>query len=102
MQPPMTTPSPLAPQPAPPPAAAGLEVLDAERDRAERALNGARVVVLLLLGVAAAIYAPSLTPALNRANLIVLAVTLTWTIGQYPLFHRQPRLPAWLWLANPV
>ena len=98
----MTTPSPLAPQPAPPPAAAGLEVLDAERDRAERALNGARVVVLLLLGVAAAIYAPSLTPALNRANLIVLAVTLTWTIGQYPLFHRQPRLPAWLWLANPV
>jgi two-component sensor histidine kinase len=92
-------PRPVTDHPSLPP---GLDVLDAERDRAERFLNAARVVVLVALAVAAAIYAPSLTPALNRVNLTVLVVTLTWTIGQYLLFYRRARLPAWLRLTNPL
>lgn len=80
----------------------GHEVLDAERDRAERVLNGVRAVVLTALAIAAAVYAPSLTPELNRVNLVVLIAMLLWTIGQYPLFYRHSRLPGWLRLANPI
>ncbi|MGQ0648796.1 MAG: sensor histidine kinase [Gemmatimonadaceae bacterium] len=87
---------------AAPGVAPGLEVLDAERDRAERFLNAVRAVVLVSLGVAAAVYAPSLTAALNRVNLVVLITTLTWTFGQYLLFYRRPRLPAWLRVTNPL
>ena len=43
-------------------------LLDVQRERAERLLNGVRAGVLGLLGVAALVYAPSLTPALNRVN----------------------------------
>lgn len=81
---------------------AGLGVLDAERDRAERVLNAVRAVVLVTLAISAAAYAPSLTPALNRVNLAVLLVMLLWTVGQYPIFYRRARLPAWLRLANPI
>jgi two-component sensor histidine kinase len=77
-------------------------MLDAERDRAERFLNAVRIVVLSALAVAAAVYAPSLTPSLNRVNLVVLITALTWAIGQYPLFYRRARLPGWLRIANPV
>ena len=82
--------------------APGQEVLDHERDRAERVLNAVRVVVLAALALAAAVYAPSLTPALNRVNLAVLITTLLWTAGQYPLFYRRARLPSWLRLTNPI
>ena len=78
------------------------EVLALERDRAERALNVVRIVVLALLGGAALLYAPSLTPALDRVNVLILAPTLTWAVLQVPLFHRRRRLPAWLSIANPV
>lgn len=78
------------------------DVLDAERDRAERILNGVRVLVLSSLAVAAAVYAPSLSPALNRVNLILISTTLLWAIGQYPLFYGRKRLPNWLRVANPV
>jgi signal transduction histidine kinase len=77
-------------------------VLAARRDRAERMLNGVRLVVLLLLAVAALAYAPNLTPALNRVNVIVLAPALCWTVAQYLLFYRAPTLPGWLGVANPV
>jgi two-component sensor histidine kinase len=77
-------------------------VLEDERDRAERFLNRVRVVVLGLLAVAAAFYAPSLSAPLNRANLAVLLPTLAWTLVQYPLFYRRPALPQWLRLANPI
>jgi hypothetical protein len=77
-------------------------VLDAQRDRAERLLNAVRTGVLLLLGGAALAYAPSLTPALNRVNVLVLAPMLAWTIAQYLLLYRRPRLPGWLALANPI
>ncbi len=82
--------------------APGLAVLDAERDRAERFLNGVRGVVLVVLAIAAAVYATSLSPALNRLNLILLTLTLAWAIGQVPLFHRRARLPVWLRTLNPI
>ncbi len=80
----------------------GVHVLEAERDRAERFLNGARIVVLALLGVAALVYAPSLTPGLNRVNAIVLSLALAWAVLQVPVYHRRDRLPEWLGIANPV
>ncbi|HVE77958.1 MAG TPA: hypothetical protein VNA89_03800, partial [Gemmatimonadaceae bacterium] len=78
------------------------EVLEQERDRAERLLNLIRAGVLVLLGGAASAYAPTLTPELNRANVLVLAPALAWTLGQHLLFYRRPRLPRWLALANPL
>ncbi len=80
----------------------GFAVLEGERDRAERFLNGVRVVVLVVLAVAAAIYAPTLTPALNRMNLVVLSVSLAWATAQVPMFYRASRLPRWLGFANPI
>jgi hypothetical protein len=80
----------------------GVDVLEEERDRAERLLNAIRGAVLLLLAAAAVAYAPTLTLELNRANVLVLAPALAWTIGQYFLFYRRPRLPRWLATANPV
>ena len=77
-------------------------VLDVERDRAERLLNGVRVVVLSLLGLAALVYAPSLTPALRRVNMVVLLPTLAWTVLQVPLFYHRRMLPPWLSVTNPV
>ena len=77
-------------------------VLDRQRDRAERMLNRARLIVLVLLGVAALVYAPSLTPALNRVNVFVLVPILAWTLLQGELFYRRPRLPAWIGVVNPI
>lgn len=77
-------------------------LLAIERDRAERLLNAVRLVVLLLLAGAAAAYATTLPPALNRVNVALLAPTLTWTVVQYYLFYDRPMLPVWLSLANPV
>jgi two-component sensor histidine kinase len=77
-------------------------VLDGQRDRAERMLNRARLIVLVLLGIAALVYAPSLTHALNWVNISVLVPILAWTILQGELFYRLPRLPAWIGVANPV
>jgi two-component sensor histidine kinase len=79
-----------------------LHLLDSRRDRAERLLNGVRVGVLLLLVTAALAYAPNLTPTLNRMNVIVLAMMLAWTVGQYVVFYRQPSLPSWLAALNPA
>jgi anti-sigma regulatory factor (Ser/Thr protein kinase) len=83
-------------------AGAARQLLARERDRAERLLNGVRAGVLLLLAIAALVYAPSLTPALNRANMLLLAPTLAWTLAQYLLFYRRPTLPSWLSIVNPV
>ena len=77
-------------------------VLDRQRDRAERMLNRARLIVLVLLGIAALVYAPNLTPALNWVNVCVLVPILAWTILQGELFYRRPKLPVWLGVANPV
>ena len=91
-----------APPASQPPAAAdpARSLLDLERDRAERFLNGVRCTVLALLAIAALVYAPSLTPALRRVNVVVLVPTLAWAIIQYPLFYDRPFLPPWLSMAN--
>ena len=78
------------------------QLLALERELAERQLNAVRAVVLLLLTAAALLYAPSLTPGLNRANVIVLVPSLVWTIAQYVLFYRRERLPEWLAIVNPL
>jgi len=77
-------------------------VLDRQRDRAERMLNRARLMVLVLLGLAALAYAPNLTRRLNWVNVSVLVPILAWTILQGELFYRRPKLPVWIGVANPV
>ena len=84
------------------PADPARRLLDVQRERAERLLNGVRAIVLLLLAIAALAYAPSLPGLINRANVCVLALTLLWTVGQYLLFYRRPRLPGWLAVVNPL
>jgi signal transduction histidine kinase len=83
-------------------AEAAPRLLDARRDQAERTLGAVRVLVLLLLAFAALAYAPSLTPALNRVNVLVLAPMLCWAVAQFALFRRAGALPAWLMVANPL
>ena len=77
-------------------------LLTAERDRAERLLNAVRLVVLALLCGAALAYAPSLPRALNVVNASLLAITLTWTVGQHRIFYHRERLPDWLSVTNSV
>jgi anti-sigma regulatory factor (Ser/Thr protein kinase) len=73
-----------------------------QRAGAEERLNQVRAVVLGVLGIAALVYRPSLTSALNLANVFVLVPALGWTAAQWLLFHRRGRHPAWLTVANPV
>src|SRR4029079_6879396 len=77
-------------------------VLDRQRDRAERMLNRARLIVLVLLGMAALVYAPTLTSPVNWVNVSVLVPILAWTLLQGELFYRRPKLPVWIGVANPV
>jgi hypothetical protein len=72
------------------------------RDRAERQLNAVRALILGLLAFSAVAYSPTLTPALRLVNVSVLIPTLAWTFFQYLRWYHQPRLPAWLSIANPV
>src|SRR5687768_7106131 len=76
------------------------ELLEAERIRSERMLNGVRAVVLILLAGGAALYAAWLTPALNRVNVGVLVPMLLWTLGQQIAFHRGRNAPRWLSTVN--
>src|SRR5512132_4025274 len=92
----------VPPRPLTEPVDSARVVLDRQRDRAERMLNRARLIVLVLLGFAALVYAPSLTPALNRVNIAVLLPILAWTLRQSQASSRRPRLPAWIVVANPV
>jgi two-component sensor histidine kinase len=97
-----SVPAAVAPRALTAPVDSARVVLDRQRDRAERMLNRARLIVLVLLGGAALAYAPSLTRALNWVNVSVLIPILAWTILQGELFYRRPRLPAWIGVANPV
>lgn len=83
-------------------AAPTLHLLDRRRDHAERVLNGVRAGVLVALGIAALVYAPSLTPTLNRVNVLVLAPMLAWTVAQWALLYRRAMLPPWLPVLNPL
>lgn len=78
------------------------QLLEAERIRSERLLNGVRAIVLLLLAISAAAYSSHLTPALNRVNLWVMLPVLGWTVVQQLAFHRVRRAPRWLSMANAV
>jgi histidine kinase/histidine kinase/DNA gyrase B/HSP90-like ATPase len=77
-------------------------LLAVERDSAERLLNAVRLVVLALLAGAALAYAPSLPHALNVVNASLLAITLTWTVGQHRIFYQRARLPGWLSVTNSI
>ena len=77
-------------------------LLDVERMRSERVLNGVRGVVLVLLAVVSALYATRLTPTLNRVNAAVLLPMLLWTIGQQMAFHHRGRAPRWLSTLNAI
>ncbi len=72
------------------------------RERAERNMNALRAAVLVVLAMAAAVYSSTLSPALNRANVMVLTPALTWTLLQYLAFYSRDELPSWLPLANAV
>jgi two-component system LytT family sensor kinase len=78
------------------------ELLAAERDRAERQLNGVRAIVLTLLACAAVLYASTLSRPLNMVNAAILVPMLAWTVLQFVLFYRQERLPSWLAIVNPI
>ena len=78
------------------------QLLEAERVRSERLLNGVRVAVLFLLGISAALYSAHLTPALNRVNAGILVPMLFWTAVQQVVFHRRRMAPRWLSMANAV
>jgi signal transduction histidine kinase len=75
-------------------------LLDAERVRSEWVLNRVRAIVLVLLGIASALYAGELTASLNAVNVGVLAPMLLWTLVQQLLFHRTRSAPYWLSTAN--
>ncbi len=81
---------------------ASRHLLDVQRDRAERLINVLRGAMLGLLALAALAYAPRLSHRLQLVNMLVLVPMLLWTVGQYLLFYRRPRLPGWLAVANPV
>ena len=75
-------------------------LLAAEHARAEDRLNRARGLVVLVLGVAALLYAPSLTPSLVSVNLGVFIPMLAWTVFQHVRYHRRHRTPPWLATVN--
>lgn len=72
------------------------------REKAERIVNGLRAGILSLLAVAALVYSTALSPELQLANVILLAPTLAWTVGQYLIWYRKPQLPGWLPTTNAV
>ena len=78
------------------------ELLAEQRDRAERLLNRVRIGVLVLLGLAALAYSPTLSSELNAVNAGVLLPTLLWALLQQVWLYRRSRLPDWVAIANPV
>ncbi len=72
------------------------------RERAERIMNGLRAAILLLLAVAALAYAPALSPALQRANIMLLLPMIAWSFGQYVIWYRRAQLPDWLPITNAI
>jgi signal transduction histidine kinase len=65
-------------------------------------MNGLRAAILLLLAAAALAYAPALSPALQRANLLLLVPTIAWSFGQYLVWYRRAQLPDWLPITNAI
>lgn len=68
-------------------AAATASVLEAQYASAERIVNGARIGVIGILSIVAALWMPYLTLPLNLVNLAVCAPMLLWAIGQHVYVH---------------
>ena len=75
-------------------------LIEAERQRAERLLNGVRAVVLPLLAVAAIVYGCVVSASLSWVNAAVLLPVCAWTLLHYPLFYKRERVPEWLGTAD--
>jgi signal transduction histidine kinase len=78
-----------------------------ERARAERMQNLLRAVILIGLGAATVMYAPSLPVTLQRANLAVLVPMLVWSlslvvIGRSYNHDRLDAYPRWLSVVAPI
>ena len=65
-------------------------------------MNALRGAILLLLGIAALVYAQALSPELDRVNAILLLPALAWTFGQYLIWYRGEHLPDWLPITNAI
>lgn len=77
-------------------------LLGIERASAERLLNALRLAIMLVLGAAALIYAPSLPVELRHANAAVLVPMLGWALLQVAYSHvRRRRYPRWLSTVSP-
>jgi diguanylate cyclase (GGDEF)-like protein/PAS domain S-box-containing protein len=80
--------------------AATTAVLEAQYASAERIVNGVRLTLLGMLGLAALLWAPHLTSALNMVNFAVLVPLLTWAVVQHVVYHRKGRRSAYISLVN--
>ena len=65
-------------------------------------MNALRAGILLLLALAAIVYATALAPELEHVNTFLLAPTLTWTLAQYVIWYRNAELPSWLPITNAI
>ncbi len=77
-------------------------VIAAQFATAERPMNGVRIAMIGLLGVAAALYYPHITPELNVVNAAVIFPLLLWAIVQHFAWHKSERGGRNLSLANTV
>ena len=78
-------------------------LLEGERSRAEQLMNGLRLIILMLLGAAAIMYAPALPVALRHANAAVLLPMLSWALFQAAFVRsREGIYPRWLSSMAPI
>lgn len=78
-------------------------LLAVDRSRAERLLNVLRLVIVVVLGVAALAYALALPLALREANAAVLAPMLAWSVVQVSFGRREHTVyPQWLSTIAPI
>ena len=79
------------------------QLVQAERLRAERLLSAIRLLVVLVLGAAAVMYAQAIPPELRRSNAAVLIVFGGWSLAQAILCRGRVELyPRWLSAISPV
>ncbi len=77
-------------------------LLRAERSRAERLVNLLRLLIIVVLAVAALAYSLALPRALREANAAVLAPMLVWSIVQVSFGRRDAMYPQWLSAVAPI
>lgn len=78
-------------------------LLAAERSRAERVVNVLRLVIVVVLAVAALAYSTALPRPLRAANAAVLGPMLLWSVGLASLVRRRDgTYPHWLSAIAPI